>query len=648
MKKRILIIALFCSNVISNADAQVKPTWTKDFDANIYCQKITPFGDLLISPSGGLLSINPDNGETKWGLTGMEYNAVGNEDVKVISGTPFLKVHFNDYKFLIVNAISGEILFDNSKTALEQLVEEPLPLFKAKGILLSGLGKNEENSVLTFIDIATGKLKWESKAKISNIVAIQDISEEEILVVTPNDNFKLDAKTGKVLWKAANNETSKGLNKMGGFGSMMKKMTAESDANEILQTQFIKHPSKDLFIVGIVKEFGGGFSSQGGAPSYSTYFRLYDSKTGEMKWKKPLVLTGEYKNLKFKENSFVAFPSGSRANKANAYSLETQKGTWAKKGRGINIKGGVSDYILFDDKVLLISDDGNNSFLTYLNYENGNKLLKRPIKIKGHLRGVFPHNNKMLVVTDSKLDIVDLNTGEFLLDKAINTNNRLLYKKEEQVYAFDKKQEILKSIDLNSLTVKNISSEKIEFEGREEPNALEYRNGTFLLSSSQNMVLIDGNGKKVYQNYFKAPGQGFLNSALNYTDVFMNSFFTASAFLLSGSVASVQTEKNTLGSALQNDIVGTYANMGIAQSSELKSSLERAKMRYKATKSGSDFSFILTREDKKNYLFKVQKSTGAVVSKIDVGKDKNPNYTLDFYTNRIFYEDKGGQISSYE
>ena len=651
MKKKLLVVALFCSNFIGKTEAQIKPTWTRDFDANLLCQKITPFGDLLISPSGGLLSIDPETGKTQWGLTGMEYNAVGNEDVNIISGTPFLKVHFNDYKFLIVNAITGEILFDNSKTALQQLAKEPLPLFKAKGILLSGFGKHEEDPVLGFVDIATGELKWESREKILNIVAIEDLSEKEILVVTPNDNYKLNAETGKTIWKVANTETSKGLNKMGRFGSMMKQMTAQSDASEILGTHFLKHPEKDLFIVGVIKEFGaGGFSSQGAAPNYSTYFRLYDSKSGEMLWKKPLVLSGEYNNLKFKDNSFIALPSGSRAHKANAYSLETQKGTWAKKGRGVSVKGGVSDYILFDDKILLISDDGTNSFLTYLNYENGNKLLKKPIKIKGHLRGVFPHNNKMLVVTDTKLNIADLSTGEFLLKKGINTNNRLLFKKDEQVYAFDKKEKALKSIDLNSLVVKNFSSEKIEFEGREEPNALEHRNGTFLLSSSQNMLLIDENGKKVYQNYFKAPGQGFLNTALNYTDVFTNTFFTASSFLLSGAVASIQTEKSSLASAYQNDIVGTYLNMGTAQGSELKSSIERARMRHKATKSGSDFSFILTRENKSNYLMKVQKNTGAVVSKIDLGKDKEPQYTVDFYTNRIFYEDhkQGGILSSYE
>ena len=67
------------------------------------------------------------------------------------------------------------------------------------------------------------------------------------------------------------------------------------------------------------------------------------------------------------------------------------------------------------------------------------------------------------------------------------------------------------------------------------------------------------------------------------------------------------------------------------------SAFKQANARYKATMSGRNFMFIMSKPDKNIELLKVSKSTGKVKGRIDLGKDKEPIYAVDDITGQVYY-----------
>ena len=68
----------------------------------------------------------------------------------------------------------------------------------------------------------------------------------------------------------------------------------------------------------------------------------------------------------------------------------------------------------------------------------------------------------------------------------------------------------------------------------------------------------------------------------------------------------------------------------------------------KATKSGRDFMFIMSKQDKDIVLLKVSKLTGKIEGKIDLGKDREPIYAVDDITGQVYYLTGENELTSYQ
>jgi hypothetical protein len=88
--------------------------------------------------------------------------------------------------------------------------------------------------------------------------------------------------------------------------------------------------------------------------------------------------------------------------------------------------------------------------------------------------------------------------------------------------------------------------------------------------------------------------------------------------------------------------------MGDAAADFAKASFQQANKRFKATLTGRDFLMILTQNEKAIELVKVDKNTGKISGRVDLGRDRSPEYAVDDVTGQIYLKTAQTMISSYK
>jgi hypothetical protein len=90
-KLRSLIAASIAVLALAAADAApLPPAWTRDFAAPIQWQRVTAFGQLLVSTTGGLHAVDPNTGAVVWSLRDLVDLPVSG--VAEIAGSPLVLI----------------------------------------------------------------------------------------------------------------------------------------------------------------------------------------------------------------------------------------------------------------------------------------------------------------------------------------------------------------------------------------------------------------------------------------------------------------------------------------------------------------------------------------------------------------------------
>ena len=174
--------------------------------------------------------------------------------------------------------------------------------------------------------------------------------------------------------------------------------------------------------------------------------------------------------------------------------------------------------------------------------------------------------------------------------------------------------------------------DEVKFEERETPDNLEYTGSGFLLSSSQNMMGFDENGKGMFQNHWPSPKISLVGRiALRTLSIAATTLAVAAAaqagdaYGATGSMAgtSVAQRKLAAESESLSDMLSAFS--------------EIANQRFKSSKSKGNYNLILTDVDGNIGLCQIDKATGKEMSNI-VLNDKNPVYEFDPIQGTIFYK----------
>jgi hypothetical protein len=345
----------------------------------------------------------------------------------------------------------------------------------------------------------------------------------------------------------------------------------------------------------------------------------------------------------------IILPDDGNKTMINLFDYSTKMGKWGKKAKGIPVKGGIYDYIGTDKGYVLVTRSGDKNFLNFLDPVQGLMTFEEPLKINGTVVGIIPVTKGILFITTREINIMDPASGQFILPQSVATRPELTVEKDKTIFAYDVEEKKLVSIDMEKATVQIISGTPVVFEGKESPKNLELRENGIFLSSDQNVALIGYDGTQVYGNYFPAPREPDLKRALLYAQsvraayISVNSYYAAEAF----QSAAPRVNDPATGALLQG-VGAVYGQMGDAAADFAKASFQQANKRFKATLTGRDFLMILTQNEKAIELVKVDKNTGKISGRVDLGRDRSPEYAVDDVTGQIYLKTAQTMISSYK
>jgi outer membrane protein assembly factor BamB len=627
--------------------AQVEVKWTNELPTEILWQEVTALGNLIVSTREGLIGVETDTGQIAWNI-----RAHGNLDrvaFEELPNSPFFTVTSNNTLHLI-DQFSGEEVFNSANAGMQEILSYYL-LYNSNAILVAGTDW-KGMPLLVSVEMSNGELSWSMNEKFGSIINVNEIGNQELLIVTLFNNYKLNVVSGEIIWKYTNSEQNDQLDKLGKLGALFKEAAENAVQDMDIKLNYYQPNDGDVFYLGTQKEGQSGMTTSSGTPKikYTSKYNAYNINDGSLVWNKELEVKGALSQVSFLDKGLLVLPDDGNRTKINLFDYQTQEGLWGKKGRGINIKGGVYDYLDSGDGILLVSRTDNKDFLNFLNPTAGTITFEKPVKVDGTIVGIVPLTNSILYITTESMNILDQNTGTLKWKKSIRTSPNLTAENNGKIYAYDYSSGLIKVVDKATEQMTDLSPINLEFQGRESPRQLELMEDGIFLHSDQNVAKYNFDGSLSFQKYYAAPKEAGWKRALLYAEAVRGAYIGAASYYVSGNIAVAENDirkENALAGAIVSQIGDAYSELGNAASSYAVEAFTRANIRRKATTEGRDFMFIMSKQEKDIVLLKVSKMTGEVEGKINLGKDREPMYAVDDITSQVYYQTSRAGLTSY-
>lgn len=601
-----------------------EPQWKLTLEKGVEWTKHTPNKILLIgSTDWGLHGVDASTGKLLWSnedlynsakaLKGPDGKKLGYtadliqvlEDPNDSKISDFAVVKYTDNvmvkNFVVINIRTGEVVI-NPKMAGMPVVKVIGPevatfnyygsgyIPELKSVLITASFEDMYQAgkpyvqITKFISLETGKIIWESD-KFSSIFLPVVTEDNNLLFIGEKTSAKINAKTGEPFWT---------------FEVAEKKNNFEAfDANIRLTEGYFYQKKGNQGVVSAV-ELGSGkvlwekplatkdapllkAENFGVIVADEKNFTLMEASNGNTKWTAK-KLSGIVVDLGRDRGIAV----GEKDKYLTVLDKNTGEEKWSQKIKGIQIDQMTGAGIMYRDEegsVGLIDFEGNLKW--------GSKDM---IKGPGVLRAK-PSLDKEIFYADEKVYSVDLVTGE-----------------------------------------KTVIVSKVEFNEKETPDALEFTGSNFVLSSSQNMMGFDENGKVLFQEHWASPKISLAGRiALRTMQVAMVAMAAANAYAEGASTGPMGYQSSAsrqygIQREFFEDMAGAFGQM--------------ANQRFKASISRGIYNFILTDVGEGVGLVKVDKVSGKEMGKI-VLNDKEPVYDSDPENGMIFYKPSKKEVFGY-
>lgn len=642
--KSVSILLLLCPFIHF---AQMEVKWNTEVPTDILWQEVTALGNLIVSSREGLIGLDVETGEIVWSK-----GSHGNLDrtaFEELPNSPFFTIT-GENKLHLIDQFSGQEVFNSENAGFKEVASYFL-LYDSNTILVSGTGWSKE-SLMVSANMSDGSVSWSLEEKFGSVINVNELENQELLIVTLFNNYKLNNSTGAIIWKNTNSKENAQLDNLTGLGALIKK-AAENKAQEMeFQLRYYEPEASEVFYLGTQREGQTGVTTTTGTPKikYTSQFNAYNTDDGSLIWNTPLEVKGALSHVSFLENGLLVLPDDGNRTKINVFDYQTKEGLWGKKGRGLKIKGGIYDYLDSGDGILLVSRTDNNDFLNFLDPGVGLMTFEKPVKVDGTVVGIVPLTNSILYITTTSMNILDHNTGTLKWKNSIQTSPSLTAEHEGKIFAYDYNSGLVKVVDIATGELSELSNEYLEFDGKEIPRQLEIMEDGVFLYSDQNVAKYNFDGSLIFQKYYVAPKEAGWKRALLYAASVRAAYIGAVSYYVSGSIASAEgdlRQKDAVVGEITSQIGTAYGQLGTEASSYAMEGFKRANARLKATTEGRDFMFIMSKKEKNIVLLKVSKLTGEVEGEIDLGKDREPIYAVDDITGQVYYQTSKTRLTSY-
>jgi len=621
-------IALICLAVLT-VSAQTEPNWKIGFEEDVIWTKSTEANVLLVGTNDyKLYGFDTKSGTKLWEsdimlgaakVKGPDMKNLGPErvfgdlisllqDDEVAEIGQFIEIKYNDgfsKNYSIVNILTGKEVISPKLANMPavKILGKEINTFNYSGttylpelrsVLFSAsyvvdVKKDIWSEVTKLVALPSGKVTWETDAIA--IDAYPFIAENGDLMLAGKTKIaRLDGKTGKTVWE---------------YNTPSKKETFERfDLSIDLSTgYFFEKRNNSGFLVAVNMQNGKKLwevemklkeipsmtaTSYGVVIIDDGKFTLYDLANGNAKWSVKKI-DGDVVDLGV--NGIAVTSKGKQLKLLNK---ETGETIWDEKIAGISIDQICATGVMYTD------DKGRLGLINY----DGNKVWDKKGMLSVPSIRYRPFFDKELMLIEEDLYEVDLRQGDY------------------------------------KILIPGITN---MFQGDESPEQIQLINGGYLLSSSNNMIMLNTDGSVRWSQYWKAPGMSLA------AKIALRALQAAAAYAAAKSSMNSGLSRSPYGGATAQSKM--YAEQASAWGGVMASAGASAQQKFKATLSKGDLVMVLTLvgeggQKDASGLVKVDRTTGKELGSLLLS-NKEPMYDYDAITGQIFYRADKKTIVSY-
>ncbi len=607
---KILRIIILLLAISINAQSIDTPEHEYTFNGQVKWMLLTETGTLLASTGEALVGIKPNSKEVAFKIDRLK--KVKEENLEFVPGTPYLIIKPKGMMThtSVVDLVAGKMVFDSKEEKWQNGVTSRHLIAPEMKFVVNGMhkekGLGQYKAGVGLYDLLTGKLVRIFERKGSNLMSGEpDIMGDEIIIPGTKNITCYSISTGAVKWEAD-----------------------VKNATRIITNE----DTKEIY----------AFRTKGS----NTVAYKVNATNGSLLWSEGNKLSGGIARIHFTEHGLALVTNvvnnkkgiGKLAggkNQSKIYLLDTKTGAdlWEKSPK---TKGYVSHFYIEDDGILFGIASGGINKVGF----DGVPLWKKPLKTGSNIQIMARVDKGVLYISGSDTDIIDMNTGESVFGKPLKyksskavasgydeARDRFLVSCKDGVY----------EINGNNGEY-NLITKDAGFEGKESPSKMDVRKEGILLSSDQNLTMLDFDGKQQWHVYHKPPGIS------TFGKVFMAAMAVSSTALMSASAYRAGASKAALGpyhseTRRMESYQEGFGNIANA-------SFKALGQRFKATKATENSAFMLTKLSAGVGLVKIDKDTGEKVGEI-ILKDKKPMYEVDDVEGILYFKSKGNTISAF-
>lgn len=588
------------------------PDYRYDVGSSINDMTLTQGGTMVVATNDGLVGIKPGSNDLLFNFT--DYGKVKPEELNFIPNAPYVVVGQTGFggmrtKTAVIDYMSGQKLFSTEENGWKMISTCDVMMPQNK-LVVSGQRKAIEKHTMAvaIYDLNNGDQESFITLKGSEMVTGRPLLlSDGMLLPTAKNLKKIDVSNGNILWDIKVDD----INWM---------VTDETE--------------KEIYAIEI-------------KPSGSKTMIHKVGNDGSLLWSDPHKVKGAIVNFEILPQGLAIVSNVDNSGKSGIAKLASTRSEskiaflsasngedlWEKAPK---TKGYVQHFYIMDDGILFGIWEGGINKISF----DGKTLFKKPLKTGENILTMANTQQGLIYITSADANIVNLETGDQVWKKPLK------YKRADAVSStYDEKNdrylisadEKLFAIDANSGESSLIAESK--FEGKEDPTGVEMREGGILLSSSQNMMMLDWNAKKQWHEYYRAPGKSAFGAIL------MGALAVASAATATAAYAEANSNRNRLGYYTSKG--EAYADLGDAMSMATGASISEMLRRFKSTSATENARFVLTKLDDGVGLVKLNKDTGTKEKEI-ILKDKKPHYEVDDFGGVLYYKANNSTIFVYD
>ena len=602
----LVIVTLVMSVTFLNAQKAEAPDQSFDLGAKINEMTITEGGTMVIATNDGLVGIKPGQEGLLFNFT--DYGRVKPEELNFIPNAPYVVVGQTGFgglqtKSAVIDYMSGKVLFSTEKNGWKAIGMSEV-LIPANKLIVSGQRRAKEKyaQAVAIYDLDTGEqISFYTFKGSRQAMGRPLVLSDGVIIPTTKGLMKVDMTSGQVLWE----------NDLKYIGWMV------ADESE-----------KDIY----------AFASTSNKKNTKIY---KIGANGASTWPDERKVKGNVSNFQILPQG-IAVVSDVTGGKGIMAAASESKITLLSAANGEDLwekapktKGYVQHFYIMDDGILFGIREGGINKISY----DGKTLFKKPLKTGENILTMAQTPQGLIYITSEDANVVNLDTGEQVWSKPLKfkrasvvsstydqNNDRYLIAADEKVY----------SIDAASGTSELMA--ELDFDGKEDPTGIEVRNAGILLTSDQNMAMLDWNGETSWHEYHRAPGKSAFGAILAGVTAVASTAMAVDASARAGANRNALGQYNAYGAQMKRT-ADMFAAIGTASFNEMAK-------RFKATAATQNAQFILTKLDDGIGLVKLSKDDGAKQKEI-ILKDKKPEYKVDEFGGYLYYKANDRSIYAY-